>query len=181
MAFSKSGFGLLLIMSSGTGIAAEPVPRTAAILSALTDCRTQTESAMRLACYDAAVAQLIDATEKRDVVVLDRAGIRETRKSLFGFALPRIALFGERDAKDADAVQRDDVTELQTMITAVRDLGGGKFRLTLAEGGIWQSTEGWAGGKLPVAGAKILIRRAALGSYFLKLEGGRAVRGMRVG
>lgn len=180
MPFRKPVAALLLIVPSGMGIAAETAPRSPAILSGLTECRAHRESATRLACYDAAVAKLVDATEKRDVVVLDRAGIRETRKSLFGFTLPRIALFGERDAKE-DATQRDDVTELQTTITAARELGGGKFRLTLAEGGIWQSTESWVGGKLPAAGASILIRRAALGSYFLKLDGGRAVRGMRVG
>jgi len=53
--------------------------------------------------------------------------------------------------------------------------------MVLAEGGTWQSTEAWGGAKLPAPGAKILIRRAALGSYFLKIDGGRAVRGMRTG
>ncbi|MFD1949194.1 hypothetical protein ACFSGX_00260 [Sphingomonas arantia] len=145
-------------------------------------CRGRTEPDARLACFDAAAAKLATATANRDLIVLDRQDVVETRRSLFGFSLPRIALFGGRDgARDPAAVAREDIAELDTTITRVQSLGNGKYQLTLAEGGTWRSTEPWTGAKLPEAGSKINVRRASLGSYIFKLPGGRAVRGMRVG
>ncbi|HEX8445231.1 MAG TPA: hypothetical protein VF649_01340 [Sphingomonas sp.] len=172
----------LLLIGMMSPVSAQPAPRPAAIVTALTACRTESDAAKRLACYDAAAARLATATENREVVVLDRAAIQETRRSLFGFSLPRIALFGGGGGTKAEEnIKREDITELQTTINRVRELGNGQYQLVLTEGGTWQSTEAWAGARLPAKGAKILIRRATLGSYFLKVEGGRAVRGMRVG
>ena len=162
--------------------AAPPAPRANPIIGELAACRGRSDPADRLACYDAATARLVTATENRDLVVLDREDVVQTRRSLFGFSLPRIALFSGRDAvRDPVSVAREDISELNTTITRVQSIGNGKYQLVLAEGGTWRSTEAWAGAVLPTEGGKINVRRASLGSYILKLPGGRAVRGMRVG
>lgn len=175
---------ILLLMGIGvTPVYAAPSapPRPAAIMSELTACRARTDATARLACYDAAAARLETATTNRDVVIVDREEITRTRRSLFGFALPRIALFGDRGPRPETPGAREDVSEIDTDIVAVQPLESGKYQLRLAEGGLWRSTEPWPGGRLPKAGARINIRRASMGSYLMKVEGGRAVRGMRVG
>lgn len=171
------------LLAGQAAIAAPPTAsRPTAVVAEVTACRSRVDPADRLACYDAAAARLETATANRDVIVLDREEIVQTRRSLFGFSLPRIALFGGRDAaRDPAAVAREDIAELDTTITRVQSIGNGKYQLVLAEGGTWRSTEAWAGAVLPQAGGKINVRRASLGSYVFKLPGGRAVRGMRVG
>src|SRR5689334_2671937 len=64
---------------------------------ALVHCRSIAEAAARLQCYDSAAAALEQAAERRDVVVVDRAQVRESRRRLFGLALPHLPIFGGSD------------------------------------------------------------------------------------
>ena len=64
------------------------------LLNAVTACRAIGDATQRLACYDEAATRLTQAVGRNDVVVLDREDIRQTRRSLFGFHLPRLPLFG---------------------------------------------------------------------------------------
>ena len=54
--------------------AAEP-PKMPAQVVALQACRTKTDAAERLACYDKAVDVLSAATASRDLVVIDKAEV----------------------------------------------------------------------------------------------------------
>ena len=75
-----------------------------AMFQKLVDCRAQQDAALRLACYDAQVAALDDAETKKELVVVDKAQMKQARKSLFGFSLPKISLFGggENDQDQED-------------------------------------------------------------------------------
>src|SRR5829696_6737424 len=64
---------------------------------ALVRCRAITGDAERLACFDRAAASLQAAAERRDVVVVDRQQVRESRRRLFGLPLPRLPIFGGGD------------------------------------------------------------------------------------
>src|SRR5690349_9886190 len=73
------------------------------VYQAVVDCRAIIDAAQRLACFDRTVGEMAKAGEEKDLVVLDREAVRETRRGLFGFSLPKIKLFGGgRDEDDWD-------------------------------------------------------------------------------
>ncbi len=159
----------LLIAVTAVPLAAQP---TAKPLDALKACRAIADGPARLACLDRESDALLAATARNDVVVMDKTEVKNTRRSLFGFALPRIALFG---------AGRDDggnVDEIEVTIAGTRSLPGDHWGFTTDDGARWQTTEFTT--TAPRNGGKATIKRAALGSYFVKFAGGRAVRAMRV-
>src|SRR4051812_15385852 len=97
------------LLSSSASLEAAPgrekAPAPSAALDALATCRAITDSAARLACYDQASARFTEAVSKGDVIVMDKQEVRETRRSLFGFTLPHIALFRGEDKADIDQSQ----------------------------------------------------------------------------
>lgn len=164
---------LAMLLLAAPATAADKV-RPAA-LEALRACQSITADAERLACFDRAAAALSASVDKKEVVVLDQQEVKKTKRSLFGFQLPRIGLFGDSD-KDKD---EPEFTQIETTVTGARGLGYGKFSFTIEDGAVWQTTE--AGPNMPKPGDKVTIKKAALGSYFIKFGKQRAVKGMRVG
>ena len=144
-----------------------------AVYQAVVDCRALADAAQRLACFDRTVGALAQAGEAKDLVVLDRATMRETRKGLFGFSLPKLKLFGggEEDA-------RDEVKEIESTITGVRSAKDGLPIYTIEDGARWKQTDGR--NVFPKTGDKIRIRRGTLGSYIASIDGQAGVRVMRL-
>ncbi|MBX9883700.1 MAG: hypothetical protein K2X68_01880 [Novosphingobium sp.] len=142
------------------------------VFEAVVNCRTLTSDSERLACYDRSVAALASAREKQEIVVADRATIRETKKGLFGFTLPKLRLFGEAE-RDGD-----EVKEIETTVTAVRDTADGLAIFTLADGARWKQTDG--GNTFAKPGIGIRIKRGTLGSYLASIDKGAYVRVVRL-
>ncbi|MBO9379415.1 hypothetical protein GG804_21815 [Sphingomonas histidinilytica] len=142
----------------------------------LLNCRAITDNAARLACYDQSASALEQAEAKKDLVVVDRKEIRETRKSLFGFTLPKIGLFGGGDKEEGD--DKDAITELQSSVQAARMIGGGNWSLSLVDGGTWETMS--ALNDAPRSGDKVRIKKASLGSYLGQVGINRGVRFRRV-
>lgn len=144
----------------------------------LLNCRAIADNAARLACFDQSTSALQQAEAKKDLVVVDRKEIRETRKSLFGFTLPKIGLFeGGGDDEKEDA--KDAVTELQSTIEAARAISGGNWSLRLANGaGTWETMTAMT--DAPRAGDKVRIKKATLGSYLGQVGINRGIRFRRV-
>ena len=147
----------------------------AAVIDAVKACRTIAVADQRLACFDKATAALDSAIQAHDITVMDKQEVRRTRRSLFGFDVPNIPLFGGGAAK-ADTAP--EFTELDTIITAIRPLGYDKFDITTTEGAVWRNTD--ALDFPPKAGAKMHIKKGAIGNYFMKFDGSKAYRGSRV-
>lgn len=140
----------------------------------LIDCRSIPDKAQRLSCYDRSVAAIDDAEKKNELVVVDRQEIRETKRSLFGFSLPRISLFSGDKNDD-----KEDVSEIQSIVEAARTVKGGDWSLTLAnDAGTWETGSDVA--VAPRAGDKVRIRKASLGSYLGQVGMNRGVRFRRV-
>jgi hypothetical protein len=156
--------------------APRPKPREAgsnALIQALAACRGVSDEKARLGCYDAASARLAEAVESRELVVLDRQEIRQTRRGLFGFSVPNIPLFrGESGEQES---------QIEAVIAGASSLGAGKWQIRLEDGAIWQTTETWLGLSDPRPGQKIVIKRGTLGNYFLRINGQKGMRGRRVG
>lgn len=145
---------------------------------ALVHCRSIAEAAARLQCYDAAAAALEQAAERRDVVVVDRAQVRESRRRLFGLALPRLPIFGGGDnGHDNDD---DEIAQIDsTIASAVRnDLG--QWQVRLQDGGTWIQTDFNLLAVPPRPGQPVVVRRGALGSYMMRVGRQPGVRVRRV-
>lgn len=141
-----------------------------AVFEAVVNCRTLPTDSERLACYDRSVAALASAREKEDIVVADRATIRETKRGLFGFTLPRLKLFG--------GTEGEDVNEIEGTLSAVRTTQDGLAIFTLADGARWKQTDG--GNAFAKAGQTIKIKRGSLGSFLATLGKGSAFRVVRL-
>lgn len=168
---------VLLLVALSAATMAEAAPRAAAaasssLMTALVACRAETDDAKRLACYDDAAGKLADATAKGDVKVVTRDDVRATRRSLFGFELPKVPFFTGDDSANEVPIEMDAV------VRSVRDDGYSKFTLTMESGAVWSTTEPLP--RDPKPGAKVKLKRGALGSYFMMVNGGRSVRAMRV-
>ena len=144
--------------------AGDPPP---AVFQAVIDCRTIGDSAARLACYDASVATLADAQKSDDLFVASKDDMRKARRGLFGLSLPRISIFGGDEDDPEDKLQ---VKEIDAVLSAVGG-GIGRWALTLDDGATWVQTDG-AYINTPKVGAKVHIKRGALGSYVANVNGG---------
>lgn len=146
--------------------------RSNALIQAIAACRGVADEKARLDCYDQAGARLAEAVDRKELVVMDRQEIQETRRSLFGFSVPNIPLFrGESGGDDG---------KLETTIAGVGRLEGGRWQIRLEDGAIWQTNETRLNLSDPRPGQKIVIQRGTLGNYFLRIDGQRGIRGRRV-
>jgi hypothetical protein len=134
---------------------------------ALVHCRAIAEAAARLQCFDTAAAALEQAAERHDVVVVDRAQVRESRRRLFGLALPHLPIFGGGDnGHDNDD---EEIAQIESVVaSAVRnDLG--QWQVRLQEGGTWLQTDFNLLAVPPRPGQPVVVHRGALGSYMMRL------------
>ena len=146
------------------------------LIDALEKCLSITADAERLTSPAAAARRLVDASRRQEVVVVDRDEMKKTRKSLFGFTLPRIGLFGKAGPDKGEEVDR-----VEAVIARVAPVGYGKLSFTLQDGARWTTTDAWADALPPKPGATLIIKRGAIGSFMVSVKGGRTVRAMRVG
>ncbi|MBO6525722.1 hypothetical protein [Erythrobacter sp.] len=145
---------------------------TPAIVEELFDCREIADPDARLACFDREVAKVYDAQSSRQLVIADREQVREARKGLFGFTLPKLGIFGGGD----DDGDEEKITEIASTLTDIRRMGNGRYLLTLESGAQWMQTDSTPVLGNPSEGDEVVIKRAALGSYMAKIDGGRAIR-----
>lgn len=145
----------------------QPVPE---VFSEVAKCREIADGDARLACFDAAVAELVKAEAADDVVVISREQVRDTRRGLFGLKLPSLKIFGGRSDEDGiEAVKRLDAR--------IASVGRGQqgFVFRLDDGAVWEQTDGIYM-RTPKGGDTIVIERGALGSFFARVNEGVAVR-----
>ena len=146
-----------------------------AIVRELVDCRATANRDARLACYDRQVDVFVAATEKGDIVVTDREQLQKARKGLFGFAAPIGKLLGFGGDDD----DKDEIKRIETTVASVRRVEGG-WRLGFAEGGVWEQNDVKNFVMSPKVGQKARISKAALGSYFVSVNGQPGVKFRRV-
>lgn len=158
----KLAWVAVLGMLAAVPAAAQKMPKTSTpkLFEEVVNCRAIQDSAQRLACYDRSVAALETAQKSNELYVADKAAMKEARRGLFGFSLPRMKLFGDEDLGDLD--------ELETTIAAV-STGQRGYIITLPDGARWAQTDKRYMDK-PKLGAKIKIEKAALGSYIASIN-----------
>lgn len=168
---------LALLLAAGVAAQAPNAassPTTAPLpWQSLVACRSIAEGTARLACYDREVAAFEAARGRHDVAVIDREQIRQSRRSVFGLSLPRIALFG------IGGEQGDEAEPYRGTIRSVRETRDGKWMIGVDEA-VWQTTEVEAFSGPPRVGSSVTIRRASLGGFILTAEGRRGLRAVRL-
>ena len=150
---------------------AESAPRPE-LFQALVRCRGVTDAAARLACFDNAAAALQTATERRDVVVVDRAQVRESRRRLFGLALPRLPIFGGA----ADDEDEEEIRSIESNIVSAYQVGYGRWVVRLEDGSTWMQVDDNVIAARPRAGQTVRVNRGALGSFMMRVNGQPGVR-----
>lgn len=136
-------------------------------------CRSMTDPAQRLACYDRQSDALSSAIAKKEVVVIDKARATAAKKSLFGFSIPNFGgLFGGND---------DDVKEISSTVTRVSQDPYGAYVVTLADGSTWYQQDDAPLGLGPERGDKIVVRRGTFGAFYLSVNGQPGIRVKRIG
>jgi len=165
---------ILMLCTGPAAVAAQQSQRDQpAALSRLLDCRAIASAEERLACFDREAGAMDVAVKREDLVVMDRQQIRKTRSSLFGFALPDLGIFGD---KDEDAA----IAKVESTVRSVNSGPDGKWVITLADGARWLQIDSRDLPIEPRPGHKIVIRRAALGSYLANVYGQTARRVRRI-
>lgn len=163
-----------LIALFAAPLAAEDKPDAPAppppVFQAVLDCKAQTDATARLACYDRSIEALATASRNREVVIADRATVREARRGLFGLRLPQLKLFG--GAGD------EEVTEITGTLVSVRAAPDGMPIFVLQDGARWKQTDGR--NQFAKSGDKIRIHRGAMGSFIANLNEAPGVRVMRL-
>lgn len=172
---TKAGaIALVTLAVAGSAFAQAKPENRASVFQSLLDCKAKTDAAERLACFDAATASLGAAEKKGDIVVVDREMATAARRQAFGFNLPSLDIFKGSEEKPEEA---------QTLTAAVERAyrgGDGKWVFELEGGAVWAQNDNEPVNREPRGDSKVEIRKAAMGSYFLKLDGQRAVRARRV-
>lgn len=147
----------------------KPSETQAPIFKALVDCKSLSDKTQRLACYDSATDALAAAEKTGDVVIADKAQIKQSKRALFGFGTIRLPILGNSDS--------DQPTQIESTISSVRSIGYNRWEFTLADGMRWRQTDDEL--IFPASGQSVVVKSAAFGSYMMKIKS-KAVRVIRV-
>jgi hypothetical protein len=150
--------------------AASPEPGRAAVLEAVTACRKVGDDAQRLACFDKAVGRLESAEAAGEVAVVDREQMQQAKRSAFGFNIQMPNVFSRGAAKD------EAVDSLSARIKSAGRTREGKLTVTLEDGAVWRQIGQEELNRQPQPGMAVEIKKASLGSYFMKVDGQPAIR-----
>ncbi len=135
----------------------------------LRSCQLIVEERERLACLDKSVSAILDATNSGELRIVRQEQIEQTRRSMFGFVQPKNGLFGAKE----------EIDTLQSQITLTRSIRGG-WIITIEEGSVWQLNNVPARLSAPKTGDSVEFKKAALGSYFIRIDGQMGVKGRRI-
>lgn len=165
---------LLAAFPTAPALAQEPAEslQRPEAFEALVRCRTIADAAARLSCFDAAAAAMEQAAERRDLVVVDRQQIRESRRRLFGLPLPRLGIFG-------DGNDEEQVSSIDSTVASARQAGFGRWVVRLEDGSTWAQTDNEQLAARPRNGQRVRVERGALGSYRMRVNNQPAIRVQR--
>ncbi|MEM5516862.1 hypothetical protein WNY37_07860 [Henriciella sp. AS95] len=165
-----SGAMLGIVMPSFAEEASQPVST-----SAVYACSDIAEDSERLACYDAAVGRLKLAEESGEVVTVTREEVDEVQRDSFGFnlpSLPKLVMPKFGNGKDDGQIK-----EVTLPIDRIEKSRTGKLTVYLENGQVWYQIGYEEVRYSKRKGAEMAtIKSAALGSFMMKLDGGRAFR-----
>jgi len=162
----------IAVMALGAAVAQTAGSPLPAAVQRLLDCRKAPDAA-RLACYDGAMAEFAKLVASGDIVVVDHERVAKVKRQAFGFSLPSLSLFEHSD-------KPQELEQIAATVARASLSGDSKWTIELDDGSVWQQTDAGNLAKYPKKGSKAEVRKAAMGSYFMNLDGQRALRVKRV-
>ncbi|MCF6292789.1 MAG: hypothetical protein L3J04_05280 [Robiginitomaculum sp.] len=193
--------GLLLFAASGAAFAAED-KQEASSLKDIYACMGITVDSERLSCFDAAVQQVKSAEASGEILTMNSGSVRKLKREAFGFDLPSLSIFrlpsfpklnsgsndlalvsNEQDGAEVVAKNKEGaITKVRLVIDRYKLRNNGKYRFYLDNGQVWEQSNS---GKVFISKSSpqltAEIRRAAMGSYLMQINGkGKAIRVRRV-
>lgn len=141
------------------------------VLDQLKACRTIADPADRLACYDREVGSVLDRTEQGSLQVVDQKEVENARRRLFGLNIPKLKILGG---------DREEMESLVTTITSVRQINRETWTFITEEGSVWRITDAPMRFNGPKPGQSVEFKRAAMGTFFIRVNGQMGVKGTRV-
>lgn len=158
--------------AAALGQGSNPPQQRPELFEALVRCRAITDDSARLRCFDTAAANLQEAAERREVVVVDKAQVRESRRRLFGLPLPRLPIFGGGD----DDEDEDEIRSIESAVTSAHQINYGQWVVRLEDGSTWVQTDNNIIASRPRPGQPVRVQRGVLGSYMMRVNNQPAVR-----
>ena len=177
---SKTVIGAAALLAATFTFAAAAQTVSANPVEPVYACQSIADDKDRLSCFDKAVATLKARETAGEVQTVDVAAIESIEKEAFGFSLPSLpSLFR---SQSGDAAQRESVSEITVPVKSARIQSvTGKVIVVLENGQTWEQTDTVKTNSFAVKKAKeARIRKAALGSYILSLDGASGFRAKRI-
>ena len=173
------------ILSGAAALAALSSPANAQIaddvvLNIMRECARIDDPSSRLACYDnniRAAGANPRATVPGETVVSGSGAV------LGGPATTGRTGFGAEDVRGPERFQPrpGELEELTTTVAEIRQVGAGRYVITLEDGAVWRFTDSVPNTySVPRRGSEIEINRAALGSFLMRFRNQQSVRVERV-
>lgn len=179
----KTGYRILcLVIVLGTAGAAQADPSKAPTESVYA-CAAISEDSARLACFDAAVAELRSKEQSGQIQTIDVAQIKEIEKEAFGFSMPSLPALFNRSSSSAKATsETESIDEITAGVKSARIQGvTGRAIVVLDNGQTWEQIDTTKLNAMNLRKAKeARVRKAALGSFMMAVDGGKAFRVKRV-
>lgn len=136
-------------------------------------CASIAADADRLACYDEAAGRLKTAADAGEFTTITRAEVERVQKESFGFPTFSLPAIGRLAEKSGDKTI-GEIEEIEAGVVSVKRNAIGQTLVTLDNGQVWRVTDTY---ELRSKGIKTaVVRKAALGSFKMKLDNGRTVR-----
>ena len=164
--------GLALAGPAAAKKAAEA--KTPASVLRLLACRGVADTAQRLACFDREAAGMDQMIAKRDLVVIDRERVTQSKRELFGFSVPSFGgLFGGGGEVE--------IKQIESTVVSWGGNADGGWIIRLADGSRWSQTDGKPLALPPGRGDRVVVRRGVLGSYRMSVNGQPGIKVERIG
>jgi hypothetical protein len=142
-------------------------------LRALAECRGLADAEAKASCYDAAAAALEEAVRTGELLIVQRRQAQAAQRSAFGFSLPALSILDRsgNGSEPLESVTGEARRAYQDPL--------GRWIVELTDGAVWRQIDNEVVSPRPRSGSRIEVRRAAFGSYLMRIDGQRGVRAKR--
>lgn len=144
---------------------------TSSPLDSLFNCQTIIDRIDQNSCFLTETTKLKSSLLNGDLVVLDQALAEQRSIESFG---------RHRGDSLVSSFEVEAPDQISSTLASSAQVADGKYRFTLEDGSSWQQTDSDSIRLKPRNGIEVTVKRASMGSYFLRLGSGRDIRVRRI-
>lgn len=140
-------------------------------LESLFNCQTITDPIAQNSCFLSETSKLKSSLLNGDLIVVDQALAEQQSIQNFG---------RHRDDSLASSLDIEAPDQIFSALASSESSVDGKYRFNLEDGSSWLQTDSDIIRLKPRNGTEATVKRASMGSYFLRLGNGRDIRVRRI-